>query len=163
MLKRKVLITLLLCFLPTVILAQDNAELERATITKAIEDSIGWALTKDFDRLFEVLAHDENFFIFHPDSKSTVVGWNKFKELSKFYEDPRFKATHFEVKDLRLNLSRSGDVAWYSCFLDDCGEWEGKPIAWENARWTGVLEKRDGKWVIVQMHFSFPNDLKQEN
>jgi len=24
-----------------------------------------------------------------------------------------------------------------------------------NTRWTGVLEKRKEKWVIVQMHFSF--------
>jgi hypothetical protein len=25
-------------------------------------------------------------------------------------------------------------------------------------RWTGTLEKRDGKWVIVQMHFSFSTE-----
>jgi hypothetical protein len=23
-------------------------------------------------------------------------------------------------------------------------------------RWTGVLEKKEGKWLIMQMHFSFP-------
>jgi hypothetical protein len=27
-----------------------------------------------------------------------------------------------------------------------------------NTRWTGVLEKREGKWLIVQMHFSFASD-----
>jgi len=25
-------------------------------------------------------------------------------------------------------------------------------------RWTGVVEKRDGRWVIVQQHFSFASD-----
>jgi hypothetical protein len=27
---------------------------------------------------------------------------------------------------------------------------------WVNVRWTGVLEKKEGKWLIRQMHFSFP-------
>jgi hypothetical protein len=30
--------------------------------------------------------------------------------------------------------------------------------SWENTRWTGVVEKRDGRWVIVQQHFSFASD-----
>ena len=28
----------------------------------------------------------------------------------------------------------------------------------QDTRRTGVLEKRDGSWVIVQMHFSFAAD-----
>ena len=139
-----------------------RAEDEAAVVRQVIEDSIGWALDKDFDRLFEVMAHDENFFIFHPDS-STVEGWESFVEHSAVWKDPRFKATSFEVKDFRLNFSRGGDVAWFACYLDDFGEWDGRQIGWENVRWTGVAEKRDGKWVLVQMHFSFPNDLPAED
>ena len=52
----------------------------------------------------------------------------------------------------------SGDVAWYHARLDDYNEWQGQPANWEDVRWTGVLEKRDGRWVIVQMHFSSPTD-----
>jgi hypothetical protein len=63
-----------------------------------------------------------------------------------------------DVRDLRVNFSRSGDVAWWSATLDDLGEWDGRPTGWRDTRWTGVLEKRDGAWVIVQMHFSFAAD-----
>jgi hypothetical protein len=42
--------------------------------------------------------------------------------------------------------------------LDDVNEWRGQPANWMNTRWTGALEKRDGKWVIVQMHFSFAKE-----
>ena len=42
----------------------------------------------------------------------------------------------------------------------DFGEWDGTPMAWENARWTGVLEKRQDKWVIAQMHFSIATDAQ---
>ena len=31
--------------------------------------------------------------------------------------------------------SESGTVAWYSCYLDDHGEWNGQSGGWDNARW----------------------------
>lgn len=131
---------------------------ERGTIQKIISDSIGWAQTKDLNRLFSIMAHDDDFFIFHPDSKSTVYGFEKFKGMSDFWMNPNFKATDFAVKELKITFSQSGTVAWWSAYLDDHAEWKGKPIGWDNARWTGVIEKRDGDWVIVQMHFSFAKD-----
>lgn len=77
------------------------------------------------------------------------------KKNEKFWMNPDFKAIGYEIKDLKINISKSGDVAWWYCMLNDINEWKEKPASWENTRWTGVLEKRDNKWVIVQMHFSF--------
>ena len=59
------------------------------------------------------------------------------------------------MRDFRCDFSRGGDVAWFSAILDDCYEWDGRPGCWKDTRWTGVLEKRAGQWLIVQMHFSF--------
>jgi len=135
------------------------AETERLAVEKVIHASIGWALTKDLDRLFSIMAQDEDFFIFHPDSRSTIAGFDAFKKLGeRFWMKEEFKATHFAVKNLRLKFAELGNAAWYSCMLDDHAEWDGQPIGWDNCRWTGTLEKRTGKWVIVQMHFSFPKD-----
>jgi ketosteroid isomerase-like protein len=136
----------------------DAPDKARVEIERTIRDSIGWALTKDRARLESVIAHDADLFIFHPDSKSTVSGWEAFAKLFDFWMDPRFKATRFDVRDLRIQRSRQGQVAWFSAILDDCGEWDGKPSCWKDTRWTGVLEKRKGRWLIVQMHFSFAAD-----
>jgi len=133
--------------------SQDR-QLERKEIEKVISASIGWALNKDLDLLYGCFAQDSSFFIFHPDSATTITGFENFKKLSSFWMNPKFKATDFAVRDLRVNFSSSGDVAWYSCYLDDHALWDGKKIGWDNARWTGVLEKRGGRWLIVQMHFS---------
>jgi len=155
---------IILLLLPLIILfcsiepQKINMEKEKAEIEKVIDISIGWAMTKNLDLLYSSLAQDSSFFIYHPDSKSTIVGFEAFTKLSDFWMSPDFKATHYKIWDLRINLSRSGDVAWYSCMLDDCSEIKGEPGCWEDTRWTGVLEKRDGKWVIVQMHFSFAAD-----
>jgi ketosteroid isomerase-like protein len=131
---------------------------DRAAVEKAIRGAIGWALTKDRALLERIIAHDADLFIFHPDSKSTVVGWDAFAKLFEVWMDPRFKATSFDVRELRISFSRNGEVAWFSALLDDLAEWDGKPGGWKNTRWTGVLERRGGAWVIVQMHFSFASD-----
>lgn len=131
---------------------------ERIEVEKVIHDAIGWALTKDVDRLFSIVARDD-LFIFHPDSKSTIVGFDAFQQLGqRVWLKDAFKATDFAVRELRLHFSASGTVAWYAAFLDDHAEWNGVPGGWDNARWTGVLEKRDERWIIVQMHFSFATD-----
>ncbi len=127
-------------------------------ITKVIRDSIEWALTKDRELQESTMAKDENLFYYWTQSDKPVVGWEEHVKLFKIWMDPKFKATHTEVRDLRITFSRSGDVAWYSAKLDDQGEWDGKALGDKDIRWTGVLEKREGKWVIAQMHASLAAD-----
>lgn len=135
------------------------SEQDRSKVEQCIHDSIGWALTKNINRLFSITAQDDNFFIFHPDSHSTIIGFEAFKKMGEqTWLNDAFKATDYAIRDLRVNYSMLGNVAWYSCMLDDHAEWNGKKIGWDNCRWTGILEKRDESWVIVQMHFSFAKD-----
>lgn len=136
-----------------------SPETERIAIEQVIRASIGWALTKDKQLLYDSVAQDGDFFIFHPDSKSTILGFDAFKKMvEEVFMDARFKATDFQVRELRIGLSKSNDTAWYSAYLDDHGEWNGRPSGWNDARWTGVLEKRADKWIIIQMHFSLATD-----
>jgi len=130
---------------------------DRAVVEQAVRDSIGWALTKDRALLERIITHDPDLFIFNPDSTSTS-GWSSFVKNFEFWMDPRFKATSFDVRDLRVTFAGPGGVAWWSAILDDLALWDGKPTGWKDTRWTGVLEKRRGAWVIVQMHFSFASD-----
>jgi hypothetical protein len=130
-------------------------------VKKTIEQSIGWAIEKDFDAMFNLWA--DNMFHFWLFSNSIVVGLDSFKTYAEQWKDPDFLGTRFEFKDLRIMFSRSGDVAWYSCFLDDCGSYKGKESCLENVFQTGVLEKRDGRWVHVLMHGSYPVDKIPEN
>jgi hypothetical protein len=137
--------------------AADPRATERAVIEKVIRDNIGWALTKDRPLAESTMVHDESLFIFNPTSESTI-GWSQLVKNFDVWMDPRFKATKCEIWDMRIGVSQSGDVAWWSCMLNDLAEWDGKPTGWKDTRWTGVLEKRDGRWIIVQMHFSFASD-----
>jgi ketosteroid isomerase-like protein len=145
--------------------SSSNRQSDLEAITKAVHTSIEWATpNKDFESLYAVMAQDSNLFIYHPNSTSTVIGFPAFKEMTEgLFMNPKFKATGSDIRDLRITISDGGDVAWYACILDDFGEFDGRPYAWKNTRWTGVLEKRDGRWQIVQMHFSFASDAKSDD
>ena len=123
-------------------------------IEKTIHSCIGWAKTKNIDLLYSVIANDTAFLEVHPNDE-VVKSFTQFKEAEKIWMDPGFKAIRYEIRDLNIHISESGTVAWWYCVLDDINEWQGKPASWENTRWTGVCEKRDGRWVVVQQHFSF--------
>ncbi len=134
-----------------------NAEEEKAIIEKVIRNSIGWAKEKDLRLLYSIIADDSCYLEVQPTNR-VVKGISEFKKAEDFWMHPEFKAVRFETRDMTINISESGTVAWWYCMLDDINTWKGQPANWENTRWTGVLEKRNDSWVIVQMHFSFANE-----
>ncbi|MFZ1947049.1 MAG: nuclear transport factor 2 family protein [bacterium] len=139
--------------------AKPDLSAERVKVEKVIRASIEWATTKDTTLLYSSFAQDSALFWFSPDSAGTVRGFEAFKQqVEQIFMNPAFKAVGSEFIDLDVHFSGSGEVAWYSCILNDRNTWNGKPANWENVRWTGVLEKRDRGWVIVQMHFSYSEE-----
>jgi hypothetical protein len=108
---------------------------EKAEIEKVIDSFISWALNKGKEKLYQSLAQDSTFFIYHPDSTSTIVGFESFREsVDNFFINENFRATGYEIKDLHINLAQSGQTAWFRALLDDYGEWRGKPPIWHNVR-----------------------------
>jgi len=134
-----------------------DIEKEKLLVEKTINGSIGWAKDKNLTWLYNIIANDSSFLEVHPGDR-IVKGFNEFRKAEEFWMSPDFQAIRYEIRDLRITISQSGDAAWWFCMLDDINEWKGEPANWENARWTGVLEKREGKWVIVQQHFSFAQE-----
>ncbi len=133
-------------------------EAERAEVSQVVHNSIEWALDKDTVKLFESFVPDETLFFFQPSDE--MRGFSQLRETAEnVWLDDRFRATRTDITDLHVTVSESGTVAWFRCMLDDEGEWEGEVGGWYGARWTGVLEKREGKWLIAQQHFS----LRTEN
>lgn len=134
----------------------DNAQLvkDRKEVEAVLNNVFGWAVTKNFDLFFGSIADDSDFISVTP-YKRVKFGVEDVKKDTAFWSNPDFKAIRHELHDLRIKFSRSGDVAWFYCVLDDINELKGQPANWENVRWTGVVEKRQGKWRVVQQHFSY--------
>jgi ketosteroid isomerase-like protein len=134
-----------------------NESGEFQLVKQSIDNVIGWAVKKDFGLFFGSIANDSNFISVTPGDR-VKFGFEEVKKDTAFWASPDFRAIRHELRDLHIHFSQSGDVAWFFCYLDDINEWKGQPANWENTRWTGVLEKRNGKWIVVQQHFSFATE-----
>jgi ketosteroid isomerase-like protein len=82
------------------------------------------------------------------------ASWDEYeagvtKELSDY------KAAKFTVND-DLQIHRAGDAYWVTSTIgSDMTHKSGKRDMGQ-FRWTAVLEKKDGKWLIVHEHVSEP-------
>jgi len=147
----------LACVAPTATSMPVDPAAEREKIAQVISSVIGWAKDKKLDVLFGAIAHDDNYISVSPGQR-VVKSFEDVKQNVPFWMSPDFKYVRHELRDLEITFARSGDVAWFYCVLDDINTYKGQPASWENTRWTGVVEKRDGRWTVVQQHFSFASD-----
>lgn len=114
--------------------------------------------TQDFELMEEVTAQKEDMVHIGTDSDEIWRGWSELNEAThKQFENLRFYDA--EIRNLSIQLSASGHVAWYSHLLDAKIKSAETVQIWEGARFTGVLEKIDGNWQIVQTHVSIPESL----
>ncbi|HUV37923.1 MAG TPA: nuclear transport factor 2 family protein [Patescibacteria group bacterium] len=157
---RTIIGVLLTALMVTGAAAAGGADKEKAEVIKVIETSIKWCFPdKSRERLYGSVVNDSTFFMFQPDSRTTIDGFEAFRQYAeRVFMVDECQPKGSTIKELRVILSRSGDVAWFSCLLDDWGEWAGTPWNWKDTRWTGVLQKTGGRWVMMQQHFSLAED-----
>jgi ketosteroid isomerase-like protein len=60
------------------------------------------------------------------------------------------------LQERNVKFHKPGDVAWFAQVLRWTETEGGKTYTMDGLRITGVLEKRDRGWVIVQLHASGP-------
>lgn len=111
--------------------------------------------TQDFELIEKTTAHDPEMVHTGTDIGEIWKGWDELRQdtIEQFKELEYYKAN---IKDLQIHLSADRNVAWYFHLLDARIKSNGTEHQWQNARFTGVLEKRDGSWVLVQTHVSLP-------
>ena len=111
--------------------------------------------TENMELLSEIMSHDPDMINFGADATEYFVGW---ENLNSSVEQmlPAFDSTKINVQDQVIDVDSSGNVAWFSQIWNWDLSWQGTPVKVDGKRLTGVLEKRDGKWVIVQFHSSMP-------
>ena len=142
-----------------------DREAEIAAVKQAVHNSIEWCFPdKNRERCFAHCLPDSTFFMFQPSSGSTIKGFAHFQEYAeRIFFDDRFTPLSTDIKELEVELSPHGDVAWFHCLLDDFGEWDGQKVGWADCRWTGVLIKSNGEWLLAQQHFSLASDKVRED
>ncbi len=126
---------------------------EKAKVTLVVNEFTKIWETKDMTRLSKIVVHDSDMVNYGINSNLVFVGWNALKDsIAKMWSLMEMKK--MDVRNQVINVNPSGNVAWYSELCDMNLLYSGHPMQILNQRYTGVLEKRNGNWVIVQFHNS---------
>lgn len=140
-----------------------DREAEKAAVAKVIDSNIAWFKDKNFELLFGTYTDGPDLFMYQLDTKSTIVGFEAFKKHSIGWKNPDVRYAGHRFHELNVHLSQAGDAAWYQALLEDCFQVKDRPAKCFTTRVTGVLEKRAGRWLLVQQHFSLPAEKIAED
>ena len=136
----KIFITL--CLVPMVVAQEPGDTKQQAG--HVLDQLHAAAANSDFDTYFGLYAQDAVFMGTDPDERWSV-------EDLKGYARPRFEAGNgwrYSLIERNVFVANDGQTAWFDEVLynENLG----------NCRGTGVLERRDGAWKIVQYSLSIP-------
>jgi ketosteroid isomerase-like protein len=132
-----------------------DIEAEKANV-KSVLDRINMAFeTEDMEMLSKCFSRDPDMVIFGTDADERWVGWDAFAEAQQRFFEAQDESD-MSTRDLVIHIHETGEVAWMSYLMDWKGKALGEPFEFTGIRMTGVLEKQDGNWVIVQWHGSVP-------
>ena len=143
---------LVLTILPSALPAQTAPAAETAAVSTVLDAFHSAAAKADEEAYFGLLGPDAVFL-----GTDGTERWDK--AAFRTFAHPYFaqgKGWTYTPRDRHVRLSRDGRVAWFDEMLDNASYGE--------CRGSGVLEKGDGGWKIVQYNLSvpMPNDLSKE-
>lgn len=132
-----------------------DIEAEKAAVKAVLDDWIKCMETEDMELFSKTIAPDDDMVVIATDAAEYFVGQEPFKESMQKQFDA-FEKMELSIKELSIKVHKSGEASWLSCKLDGKVTAGGEIVNIEGMRFTTVLEKRAGNWVIVQLHASLP-------
>ncbi len=132
-----------------------NKSDEISKIESVLEQYVIANESKDFSLIEKIWATDDNIVLIGTDANEKLIGWKQIKNAIK-RQFSEFEDTYIAVIDQNIRINESGNTAWFSEFLNYNFIYQEDARSFEGIRFTGVLEKREGQWVLVQGHLSIP-------
>lgn len=127
----------------------DNTELE-ATVRALVRANSD----RDFSAMSRLMAHDADIVSYSIGGRK-YVGW---PDLERDIKDEFANATALDLRISELFVWSKGDIGWYTMELAYgrvLGHGPDQQRTVLPLRETGVLERRNGQWILLSWHESF--------
>ena len=132
-----------------------NIDQERENVALVLEKYVIANERQDIDLVKEIWANSPDIVVFGTSGDDKYVGWSQIHDVMQ-RQFNSFQETYISVRDQVIEVSETGKTAWFSEVMNYNYIYQGEPKQYEGLRFTGVLEKIDGDWYIVQSHMSVP-------
>lgn len=133
----------------------DKCKEEKEAIENLLENYILANENQDLLLIESIWAPSEDIVLYGTDSDERIVGWENIRsgimDQFGFISD-----TYISASNQFIKLNCTGNTAWFAETLNYNYMYKGVAHSYEGLRFTGVVEKMDGKWRLVQAHLSLP-------
>lgn len=107
---------------------------------------------RDLEGVLALFISDPDMSLIGSEAGETATGHS---ELRSFFERIFRRAGTFNFDWSSCHISAQGEVAWF--FADAAASYtEGERVTTMPYRTTGILERRDNRWLIAHYHGSEP-------
>jgi len=142
-----ILVVLLLVASP--ILAADTLSKSEGEVKEAVEAHVKAYNERDIKSVMASMAPIPTLVHVGNGPKDRRVG----VEQTRAQYEWAFKNRPITISVNKIIVGANGDVGWFTAY---CDVKPGKGKGSIPTNWTGVLERRDGKWLFVLSHYSYP-------
>jgi ketosteroid isomerase-like protein len=123
-----------------------------AAVKAVLDDWADSYIKRDIKRLLSHVAPDTDVVMYGTGADEKRIGLNEIQiQAERDWSQTDAAAFHFEEP----SISAAGSVAWVAADCTFQVEVGGESMTFPG-RFTGVFEKRNGKWLVAQTHFSLP-------
>lgn len=112
---------------------------------------------RELEEVRRLLARDPDVVHVGTEADERWVGWEELEAATR-EQFAALRSFRVSPRERRVKLLGSGEAACFSQVMDLRTESEGGSTTLEGARLTGVAERRERGWVLVQTHLSVPDD-----
>ena len=128
---------------------------ETIAIEQLLENYIIANETQDFDLIESIWAPESDIILYGTDSHERLMGWTNIRNAVKS-QFGQIDETYISASNQFIKINCTGSTAWFAEALSYNFMYNGEAKKYEGLRFTGVLEKMDGQWKLVQAHLSVP-------
>ena len=136
--------------------ASGHAAADDSGAEAAVRAMVAANAAKDLTTLSRMMAHDADIVSYTIGGRK-YIGW---EDLKRDMEEEFSAAAKLEIPIKELKVWTNGDLAWYTMEVDYIRtvlQGQERQRALLPLRETGVLERRNGQWVLLSWHESFRN------
>lgn len=138
---------------------QVDLKAEIGNIETVLEQYVVANMEQDVDLITKIWKNDENIISIGTDSDERLVGFTHIEKAIK-NQFKSFTNTFISVSNQIIRVNDSGSTAWFSESLKYNFIYQGKAMSFNEIRFTGVLQKIDNGWFMVQGHLSIPAEVE---
>lgn len=134
---------------------ESDKKADLAAIENLLENYILANENQDFDLIKKIWAPDDDIILYGTDSDERLMGWTNIESAIK-EQFGYITDTYISASNQFIKLNCTGNTAWFAETLNYNYMYKGHAHSYEGLRFTGVVEKINDNWVLVQAHLSVP-------